>query len=525
MIGLVLAHYRIIDKLGEGGMGEVYRAADTRLGRDIALKVLPPALAHHPERLARFQQEARALAALDHPGIVTVYSVEHAESPTAGDGTVHFLTMQLVEGQSLDRVRPEAGFPLERLVEIATALADALAAAHEKGIVHRDLKLANIMMTAAGQVKIVDFGIAKALGAADTGGATMTSAGATAIGVVMGTPAYMSPEQIEGRAVQASSDIFSLGVVLYELATGRGPFRGDSGPARMSSILRDAPLPPSQIRTGLPKAIDDLILSCLDKDSARRPAARAVSDTLRQLSQDKRTHSSPWFARAGVLVPVLLVLAAVVAFLAWNAAGRSRRAVFVAESLPRIEALARDGKYLEAFDLARDVERAAASVSEELWELMSARVSVESEPAGASVTIRAFGSASETISLGATPLGQVRVPRGAFHWRVERSGYLPADLVTATPAGLLRFDLRADSAADRDMVRIPAGDVRLWVLGGVSPAPSVSLGAYLIDRHEVTNQQFARFVAAGGYTREEFIGSIGGSVRRFDRLQGCSTFG
>src|SRR5687767_10133405 len=175
MTGQMLGHYRVLAKLGAGGMGEVYRAADTKLGRDIALKVLPSSLAHDPERLARFQQEARALAALDHPGIVTVYSVEHAESTAPGEGTVHFLTMQLVEGQSLDRVMPQAGFPLERFLEIATALADALAAAHEKGIVHRDLKLANIMATADGHVKVVDFGIAKALGATDTGGATMTS--------------------------------------------------------------------------------------------------------------------------------------------------------------------------------------------------------------------------------------------------------------------------------------------------------------------------------------------------------------
>jgi serine/threonine protein kinase len=187
MTGRVLGHYQVLEKLGEGGMGEVYRAADTKLGRDIALKVLPPAVAQDPERLERFQREARALAALDHPGIVTVYSVERAEPAAPAGGTVHFLTMQLVEGQSLDRVMPQGGFPLERFLEIATALADALAAAHEKGIVHRDLKLANIMAAADGQVKVVDFGIAKALGATDTGAATMTSAGATGVGVVMGT--------------------------------------------------------------------------------------------------------------------------------------------------------------------------------------------------------------------------------------------------------------------------------------------------------------------------------------------------
>ncbi len=297
MTGRVLGHYQVLEKLGEGGMGEVYRAADTKLGRDIALKVLPPALAQDPERLERFQREARALAALDHPGIVTVYSVEQAEPAAPGGGDVHFLTMQLVEGQSLDRVMPKGGFPLERFLEIATALAEALAAAHEKGIVHRDLKLANIMATADGQVKVVDFGIAKALGAAGTGAATMTSAGATGVGVVMGTPAYMSPEQIEGRLVLASSDIFSLGVVLYELATGRGPFRGDSGPALMSSILRDAPAPPSQLKTGLPGPIDDLILSCLDKDSTRRPSARSVSDTLGRLPGSRGAAPSSPFTR------------------------------------------------------------------------------------------------------------------------------------------------------------------------------------------------------------------------------------
>ena len=505
MIGLALGHYRIVEKLGEGGMGAVYRAADTRLGRDIALKVLPPALAHDPERLARFQQEARALAALDHPGIVTVYSVEHADSPSPGDGMVHFLTMQLVEGQSLERVLPEGGFPLERFIETAKGLAEALAAAHEKGIVHRDLKLANIMVTAGGQVKVVDFGIAKALGAADTGDATMTSAGRTAVGVVMGTPAYMSPEQIEGRSIQASSDIFSLGVVLYELATGRAPFRGDSGAALMSSILRDAPQPPSRFKSGLPEPIDELILSCLDKDGTRRPSARTVADRLRRLDHAGDGPVPSRSGRARLLVSAVLVLAAVAAFFAWSAASRSRRAVFVAESLPRIETLARDGKFLEAFTLARDVERiASASVSEELWDLTSTPVSVTSEPAGAVVTIRAFGSPSETISLGTTPLSQVRVPRGAFHWRVERNGYVPADLVTGTPGSSLQFDLRADNAPDRDMIRIPGGEVRLWVLGGVSAAPSVSLGAFLIDRSEVTNGEFARFVEAGGYTREEF---------------------
>ncbi len=511
MIGTVLGHYRVVALLGTGGMGDVYRAADTKLGRDVALKVLPPAFAHDPDRLARFQREAKALAALDHPGIVTVYSVEHAVSSTAPNaGTVHFLTMQLVEGESLDRALPDGGFPLDRFLAIATALADALAAAHDKGIVHRDLKLANVMATADGLVKVLDFGLAKDVRGTDPGDKTMTAGGETAIGVVMGTPAYMSPEQIEGRPVLASSDIFSLGVVLYEMATGRRPFHGGSGAALMSSILRDAPPPPAQITSGLPNAIGDLILRCLDKDGTRRPTSRAVRDELQRLRLVGTLVAQPSaFTRPRVLIPTVLGLVAVAGLAAYfmvTGASRGRSDVFVAESMPRIESMARDGKYLAAFELARAVERRArgATVTEELWDLASTRVSILSDPAGASVTIRPFGNAGEVIPLGTTPLAKVRVPRGAFHWQVALAGHLPADLVTGTPGDALRFDLRPESAPDRDMIRIPAADVRLWMLGGVKPETTVSIGAFLVDRHEATNREFASFVTAGGYTREQF---------------------
>ncbi|MGH3054958.1 MAG: serine/threonine-protein kinase, partial [Gaiellaceae bacterium] len=173
-------------------MGEVYRATDTKLGRDVALKVLPPDVARDPERLARFQREARAIAALNHPHIVTIFSVEETDG-------VHFLTMELVEGQSLDRLISSSGLPVEQIVEIASALADALAAAHDKGIVHRDLKPANVMINSEGRVKVLDFGLAKDIRADSSNNATLTSAGHTQAGIVMGTPAYMSPEQVAGR--------------------------------------------------------------------------------------------------------------------------------------------------------------------------------------------------------------------------------------------------------------------------------------------------------------------------------------
>jgi formylglycine-generating enzyme required for sulfatase activity/dienelactone hydrolase len=485
-------------------MGDVYRAADTRLGRDVALKVLPPELAADADRLARFQAEARALAAFDHPGIVTVYSVEQAESsaPQEHGRTLHFLTMQLIEGQTLDRVLPPDGFPVERFCEVGSALADALAAAHAKGIIHRDLKLANVMMTGDGAVKVLDFGIAKALTTADTGGATMTSHGATGAGIVMGTPAYMAPEQIEGRPAQAASDIFSLGVVLYELATGRAPFQGSSGPAIMSSILRDTPSRPSQVRTGLPKAADSLILECLAKEAARRPAAGTVGASLRRLRDGSRVKPPSPFLRPRVAIAAVVCLGAA-ALLTWGAVSRSRRAVFVAESLPRIEALASEFKYQAAFELANAVEReAAGTVPEAQWESITTRVSVASEPAGATVTLEPLGNAAPPIALGVTPLAQVRVPRGTFRWRVAQAGYVSAELVTE--GANVRFDLLPESSPDRDMIRIPGGDVRLWALGGVKAASTVAIGAYLIDRHEVTNREFARFVTAGGYTRQEF---------------------
>src|ERR1700734_3953067 len=228
--GTKLGAYEIMAPLGAGGMGEVYRARDTKLGRDVALKMLPAEMAQDPERLGRFRREAKALAQLDHPNIVTIHSVEECDG-------IHFLTMQLVEGLPLDRLIPQGGLPVEQIVEIANALGDALAAAHEKGIVHRDLKPANVMVSNGGRVKVLDFGLAKDIRTADLSDATMTSANRTEVGMVMGTPAYMSPEQASGRPLDHRTDIFSLGVVLYEMATGKQPFCGRCSAEMISAIL------------------------------------------------------------------------------------------------------------------------------------------------------------------------------------------------------------------------------------------------------------------------------------------------
>jgi TolB-like protein/Flp pilus assembly protein TadD len=257
-------------------MGEVYRATDTKLGRDVALKVLPAEMAASPERRERFRREAQALAALDHPGIVTVHSVEEADG-------VHFLTMQLVEGQPLDRLIPEAGLPIERLARIASSLAEALAAAHAKGIVHRDLKPGNVMLGEDDRVKVLDFGLAKMPGAlpGEGSGSELPTEMRTREGVVVGTVPYMSPEQVQGRAVDERTDIFSLGAVLYEMATGRRPFRSDNAAGLMSAILRDTPRPPGELRAGLPADFDRIVGRCLEKDARDRPArAHEVHEAL-----------------------------------------------------------------------------------------------------------------------------------------------------------------------------------------------------------------------------------------------------
>jgi non-specific serine/threonine protein kinase len=266
MIGTSLAHYRILEKLGEGGMGEVFLAEDTRLHRRVALKVLAPELAAKPDRIERFRREARAVAALNHPNIVTIYSVEEADGAS-------FLTMELVEGELLShRVRP-GGLPLDEFLAVAKPLADALAAAHERGITHRDLKPSNVMVGRDGRLKVLDFGLAKlqeASHAGDDETMAISAAELTQAGAMLGTMPYMAPEQARGRPADHRVDIFSLGVIFYELLTGERPFLGETSAEIVSSILRDVPREVSEVRTELPDHLARLVRRCLEKDPARR---------------------------------------------------------------------------------------------------------------------------------------------------------------------------------------------------------------------------------------------------------------
>jgi TolB-like protein/Flp pilus assembly protein TadD len=283
--GARLGPYEIGAQIGAGGMGEVYRARDTKLKRDVAIKILPQHTASDADRRARFEREAQSIAALNHPNIVTIYSVEEADG-------VLFLTMELVDGQPLDGVISKSGLPLARILAVAIPLAEAISAAHQKGITHRDLKPANVMVTTDGRLKVLDFGLAKLKEPSpiEAGVSELPTRVLTGEGRIVGTVAYMSPEQAEGKPIDHRSDVFSLGVVLYELATGERPFTGDTSVSLLSSIIRDTPRSATELKPALPRDLSRIIKQCLVKDPEYRyQSAKDIRNELRALQQESES--------------------------------------------------------------------------------------------------------------------------------------------------------------------------------------------------------------------------------------------
>jgi Tol biopolymer transport system component len=298
-IGTRLGPYDIASALGAGGMGEVYRAHDTKLNRDVAIKILPVAFADDPDRLARFTREAQALAALNHPNIATIYSVDEFSIPSA-DSTVRALVMELVDGEDLSGTIGRGALPLAEALPIARQIADALEAAHEAGIVHRDLKPANIKIRADGTVKVLDFGLAKAMDPAGASGAdamnspTLT-ARATQMGMIIGTAAYMAPEQARGRAVDRRADIWAFGVILYEILTGRRAFEGDDISVTLASVIKED-VRWDALPADLPGSIRRVLRRCLEKDPRKRLSA--IADARLELDEKEPASASAMPAAA-----------------------------------------------------------------------------------------------------------------------------------------------------------------------------------------------------------------------------------
>jgi serine/threonine protein kinase/formylglycine-generating enzyme required for sulfatase activity/predicted esterase len=502
-------------------MGEVYRARDSRLEREVAVKVLPEALAGNPGARQRFEREARTVAALSHPNILAIYDLGQA-------GDIAYAVMELLEGETLRQRLESMRLSQRKAVDFALQIARGLAAAHDKSVVHRDLKPENVFVTTDGQVKILDFGLAKVtrpLPAEEGETDAPTLSRRTTPGTVMGTVGYMSPEQVRGREVDHRSDLFAFGAVLYEMLAGRRAFAGESAADTMSAILKEDPPELSAQVPGVAPALDRIVLRCLEKRPDERfQSARDVAFALDALSASSRVATDPspsersrsptesdrpdsrsiprrlwnrWIAVGGIAA--VSILASVL----WLSERDARRSRARDELLPEAGRLAERGGYVAAFELARRVERLIPDDPRlaVLWPQISTEIEVRTIPGGADVFSREYGDADgEWQTLGRTPIEALRHPRGYFRWKIVKPGF--ASLELAAAAGTLELTLREEGEDPPGMVRVPAGAASLLV-AGIPGRTELELGEYLIDRFEVSNRDFEQFVASGGYERAE----------------------
>jgi formylglycine-generating enzyme required for sulfatase activity/dienelactone hydrolase/predicted Ser/Thr protein kinase len=498
-----ISHYRIDGEIGRGGMGVVYRAVDTRLGRPVAIKVLPPEDADtEPEsRRRRFIQEARAASALNHPHIVTIYEVDEHEGTT-------FIAMELVEGTALDRLLSAGPLGVATALEYASQIAAALEAAHAAGIIHRDIKPANIVITRDGRAKVLDFGVAKL--AARPADATISAMGTTP-GLIVGTAAYMSPEQAQGAAVDARSDIFSFGAVLYEMLAGRRAFDADSDIGLLTAILRDAPPPLRDRRPDVPADVEAIVERALAKDPAARLQNAAAMRTDLAAAHARLTRPADTFwRRPQVLIPAAALLLAAAAFGVWQTVQARRARWARLEALPQIERLYLSGRTMEAVRLAREAARYAP---EDIARTRAGWVQFRlvTEPDGAAIEIRNYHDLDGAWEpFGESPL-QTTLPFGYYRVRISKSGYKTLEVSAGQGRQPIKLTPESDTAPG--MVFVPGGQYQVGV------APPVGLPDYWIDQLEVTSAAFKQFVDAGGYRDPKYWKAPfrdGGRVLTFD---------
>jgi len=509
LIGRTLGRYRIVEKIGAGGMGVVYRAHDERLDRDVAVKVLPEEVAGDPIRLRRFEREAKAVAALSHPSILEIFDFDTEHGIT-------FAVTELLEGETLREhlVNVDDPLPSKQVCVIGVSVASGLEAAHSKGVIHRDIKPSNIFLCHDGRVKILDFGLAAKHEKVDSEAKTESfQVPLTRERAVLGTAAYMSPEQARGEEVDHRTDIWSLGAVLYEMVTGQLPFRGDHPQSVIGRILNDEPEPVGELAKGTPTDLEKIINRALAKDRDARYGS--ASDMRAELAEFRASISSPVsrridvkavLSRPRILIPIAVLVVALGILLVWSSI-RWRKVEWARnEALPEVMRLAESGEFKEAFELACDAERFLGNdaVLEGLWPKMSWTVSINSSPVGASVSVKEFAKpASQWTVLGETPIEDSRLPFGLFRCKLEKEGYETVERLLLSKDEVIT--LPQSGSMPPEMVRIPSGstDYRYFMVSGVE-LESIELPDFLIDRFEVSNRQFKEFVDGTGYEEREF---------------------
>ena len=513
MLGRTVSHYRILEKLGGGGMGVVYKAEDTKLGRFVALKFLPEHLAQDRQALDRFQREARAASALDHPNICTIYEIGDDEGKP-------FIAMQYLEGRTLkDRIGPKP-LKTEELLDLAIQIADGLDAAHAKGITHRDIKPSNVFVTTRGQAKILDFGLAKLSGTAgvlpavagvscpkpegeqgqdaratagetpalqDAPTATIDPDHLTNPGTAMGTVAYMSPEQALGQKLDARADLFSFGAVLYEMATGRQPFEGTSMAAVFDGLLHKEPIAPTHLSPAVPARLERIIGRAMTKDRDKRyQSARELAEELKQLKQEVAPSGGVPIARLirnpKVAVSALFMVLGLTLFIGWVFRRNARIRWARETAIPEIIHLTDKGEYDAAFLLARQAEQVIPNDPAllKLWPDVSLEISVHTNPEDADVYMKRYQADERSWEYkGRSPIEHLRIPFGSLRWKVTKQDYDTLETVSFAKEQTIQtmffpkwgtaldLTLARNGSSPIEMVRIPGGNVGVDMLWGL----------------------------------------------------------
>lgn len=497
-IGTLFAtKYKIMKEIGRGGMGIVYQAEDIKLRRTVALKFLPPELTRDREAKERFILEAQAAAALSHPNICTVHEVEEA------DGT-SYIAMEYVEGQSVKDKLKEGPLEAKKALAIAIQVAEGLEEAHKKGIIHRDIKPGNIMVTEKRLAKVMDFGLAKL-----RGGTSLTIEGTT-----LGTVAYMSPEQARGEAVDHRTDIWSLAVMLYEMLSGVLPFKGDHETSILYSIVHEEPKPLKEISPDIPPPLQQIIYRALKKNpELRYQSAGEMLKELRKCQEILKAEEAGVFnlrsfvrriRQPRIAIPTVLAIAALCLLAVWFFNRQAKIRWAREKVLPEVKRLVDSGwdNYAEAYALAQKAEKYIPD-DPGLLELLSRcgmKISVQTTPPGARIFMKEYKAPESGWDfLGVSPLANARVPFGFFRWKLEKEGYEPVVAVFST----------WDYELEKPNLIGPAKIFKLLDKKGTVPPGMVRVtggnrGDFFMDEHEVTNRQFKEFIDGGGYRKKEY---------------------